>query len=310
MYNPWPRFHDISFVLIGADSLAFVMEKVASLGSSVLPKTISKERITKLASILKRVPALSHKIPRTPTLPIKTLDSLSGFPLESLLSSLTALGIILKPIEFQMLVLSRDGQKELGTLLFKKKIGFSPCAHMSKGVSLDLRMANYPVISRALRPHMSSRSMLGHMILNRPRTRSFSDDIVRHVTMEKIAGQYNSYRVEALKNLDRCVSFAEADRNLFSDVREVPLEEAFLFHMEKKAKLSTVSSSVSPLTLASFYDTYENRGAGKEGNNGPTSGAFQQEMALALLKQGRHQFEEGTLSPSTLAHSELVVSNY
>lgn len=133
MYNPKPRFFDISFVVVGGDPLAYSMVKLASgvpMSSAELatdlmawttdplygvePKHKVAQR-TKLADIIKHVPAEAvHAISGVEeALPPLSLSGLAREgrlrPVTETLSALASMGVMLRPPEFQALTMGAPG---------------------------------------------------------------------------------------------------------------------------------------------------------------------------------------------------------
>lgn len=101
--NPDPVFFDISFVRKGADPTAKVLEKVASLKSSTIEKTVpGKAVIPKSDSSF--VEALEEKFFGLPELPDPLLKALSHFFLGDVLSTLTLCNVQLFPSELEKLI--------------------------------------------------------------------------------------------------------------------------------------------------------------------------------------------------------------
>ncbi len=110
--NPNPRFFDISFVWVGADRTAKVLAKVASAGikkeSDIvkdIPATPLSPKATHMASLLMEELGIMKKQeePFSNTL----LDQMGSHPLSDVLTTLTALGVLLKPEEFAELIQRR-----------------------------------------------------------------------------------------------------------------------------------------------------------------------------------------------------------
>lgn len=140
--NKYPRFFDISFVLRPAEKASYVMKKVAS-SNIVVPSAfiadalqIEEPKISedKSAEMKKEIPidevkteqpkqdvikAYSGLIPKIcslePSMSDEDLKGLSEFPLKDILSSISGLGMVLQPREFQKIVVikSSGGDKEL-----------------------------------------------------------------------------------------------------------------------------------------------------------------------------------------------------
>lgn len=158
--NDSPRFFDISFVTVGAEKAAHVLKKVAHAlgvrssaeqGERVYGKVAAQHKAsaTKEADIDKTVPSNLPPVEKSqpldgaakaklvelmrgaralkaeePALPHGLLDRLAGFPLGALGSTLTALGLPLKPGEFQRIILVQIGQRALADKLAHQGVVF------------------------------------------------------------------------------------------------------------------------------------------------------------------------------------------
>lgn len=161
-YNDKPKFFDISFVTIGAEKASHVLKKVAhegvvydirpssaELGESFYAKYAAAEKASsasKTADMTKEVPAGETKIEGVtpsdqakvdsfmedagavkstePALPPALLNQLTGFPLREVFATLAALGIDLRPQEFQRIILVKQGAGALADKLAAHRMVF------------------------------------------------------------------------------------------------------------------------------------------------------------------------------------------
>jgi hypothetical protein len=194
VYNPFPRFFDISFVFIGADKTAKVMyhvkmaqvpvqlsaasaveseymamlegqEKAASVGVDILKEAfLGKQAKLKRGEIEKHGPAQfdARAIPvvtkHEPSIQNDVLDEMARSPLSSILSSSGSMGIALRPKEFQRIIIIRMGLRPLADDLDKKNIVFPKVE--SEGASrLDVKDV-LPELAHLLSSIFSERSAL------------------------------------------------------------------------------------------------------------------------------------------------------
>lgn len=138
VHNDFPRFFDISFVFIGADRTAKVMMKIAGAGSrgfwdlgssaatadnlgyvedqektasdlskaAKLKKSEMDKEILPIPDAVKAVPILARS---EEDLPDELLNSLGMCPQDSVLSTLSGMGMILRPREFQRITIIQMG---------------------------------------------------------------------------------------------------------------------------------------------------------------------------------------------------------
>lgn len=221
VYNPFPKFFDISFVFVGADKTAKVMLKVAenrqvwSLPGASLAecmgyeeddnsKTASDKRAQlKKSEIEKYGPAQfeSKAIPvvtrKEPVFQKGMLDDLAKSPLPSVLGSALTLGIVFRPCEFQRLILVKMGLSPLADSLEESGSIFQ--RRHSQG-SMGLGPMSSDVI-RALESFFDSRSAFASperrrvTVIIRKAPSSGAKLASQHVNLlNKIATAYSEYR--------------------------------------------------------------------------------------------------------------------
>jgi hypothetical protein len=226
--NDFPAFFDISFVFIGADKIAKSMMKIADggkmycfMGSAELAeklsapvgqeKTASVSNHAKQAAMTKKVvpnqlagkaiPALTAA---EPTLPTDLLDSLGTAGMARALSTLTGLGIVLRPTEFQRVSLVSQGKKGLADQLellgesFPKTEEKTPSALSEQDFSSTL--------AQQLLPLMAMRSALGPFIERRvvivvasPEKKASAASSHSSELLRKIGAAYQGYRDDLMQ---------------------------------------------------------------------------------------------------------------
>jgi hypothetical protein len=196
--NTMPKFFDISVVLIGADRIAKTLRKVASYGTTksgllVPSSALLAEKMAasdKEAEIEKEVPAdranppastesldtLVRSIPEVkayePELPKMLLDEIAKRPFGQSMSTMSMMGILPKPQEFQRIVLIQLGHKPLADELWSKNECFDPNndiepteAH-ERALGLGAENFNSDIM-RMLEPFMERRSYAAPHLLKR-----------------------------------------------------------------------------------------------------------------------------------------------
>ena len=263
--NDFPAFFDISYVFIGADKIAKAMLKIADAGrvysigsaeyaeklgavddlektaaipqSEILkyePKTaeMSKEVVpNQLAG--KAVPILTD---REPDLPAEIQQALGNSGLGAALSTVSGLGMVLRPREFQRITLISIGKRDLADHLDSTGELF-PKMDSKEDVPLNLQDFS-PSLAQLLAPLMADRSAFGPLIERRvviinglpPRdskkASSHSSDLLR-----KIGSAYNGYRESLMQLVPHSQDLIEANTSA-SDVAlrklaSVPVDQLF-----------------------------------------------------------------------------------
>lgn len=276
VFNDYPKFFDISFVFIGADKTAKVMMKLAGggksywfLGGAELAETLGyadessdSASVEKTASVDnlkfaflgktakdkegeivkdvvpsqfagKAVPLLTQS---EKSLPNDLLDTMGSLPTEQALSTATGLGFVLKPHEFQRIILVRMGMRKAADDLDEKKLVIPKVEseeHMTMGPEFFSS-----ILARLLLPFLLQRSMLGPMIEqrvvvlsdegkeNRTQRSSLSSGL-----LHKIGAAYNSYRRNAMDMVanaqDLLASTATPSDGALLKIASAPVDEIF-----------------------------------------------------------------------------------
>lgn len=268
VYNDYPKFFDISLVFVGADRTAKTMLKIAEDSSRVwsLPgaelaevlaqdsdeKTASvdplklaflgKRAVLKEGEIVKDSPAMSAKrlipaLTRTEEdLPTDLLDALGAQPLERALSTTAGLGVVLRPREFQRVMLISMGRRSVADDLDNSRVVFS------KSDSDDvtrLSTENFDqALARAILPCFAERSALSPVVEKRVvvlslrpvraagSRSSHSSDLLR-----KIGSAYSGYRQQlmqfAANSQDLLAKVATPSDDSLCKIAAAPVTEVF-----------------------------------------------------------------------------------
>jgi hypothetical protein len=223
--NFFMRFFDLSDVFIPAAKEAGVLEKVARDRRYVVKAAVAKQ-----AEIKKDVlpnsgyAALRQSYESEPDLP-KTV--LRGGSLENLLTTLSGLGIVMKPAEFQDAALSRMGMQNYSDDLASRGQVFHP--ETSRGdftldpKGFDSRLAEVlaPLLGErsGFYPHLPRRVLRITVIQERPA----ADLAPESEPLKKVAQVYDAYR-RSLRNLPGLLEVAVRDhadyynRHFFSEL--------------------------------------------------------------------------------------------
>ncbi len=333
VYNPYPRFFDISFVFIGADRTAKTMvfivkhgdqryvpsaeagEKIAAAQgfdgmdkvpwvqrpeSPLVKKLLEEQRAeaskTKLAHVVEELAKVAEdssmslifgnvKLSATKEgeiekevipsqfagkavplleesdedLPDWAVDALSSVPEDKALGTTAAMGIVLKPKEFQRILLLRAGKKNTADELASANEVF-PAS--SETTPMDLGESSFlPGLARLLMPLLAIRSALGPLLEQRlllgkkngdePPTSHSSEEL------RKIGAAYNGYRQALMETVgtaqDVLPLAAPADLEV-SKLASAPPEHLFTplsFAYLKLAHLPVVGKAPAVVSLKS-----------------------------------------------------------
>lgn len=202
VYNDFPRFFDISFVLVGADKTARVMWH---LGSSDVPRSIDLSKL-KSASMDKEIPGgTAERVDQdadaasdiSGLLTAKNFSTDPKHQVRLLLSSLASLGIVATPHEFQGLVLKCFGAAPQDHIFDVRCGGIDD----TFGVRPECYSES---AARIFRPLMEDRSAFAPFMKQRlgrtvGKTASSPRPFQRNTMSNKIAQMYNGYRISVLE---------------------------------------------------------------------------------------------------------------
>ncbi len=243
--NDFPSFFDISYVFIGADKVAKAMLKFADdgrtysfMGSAELAEKLSAygsmDKVAAVATLAqakaeekqaemtkkvvpnqlagKAVPLLTEA---EPTLPTDLLNTLGNAGLAQALSTLTGLGIVLRPSEFQRVALSSRGNSALADHL--ESLGqLFPKTDEKESVPLSEQDFSSSM-AQMLLPFMAMRSALGPFIERRvlvivgsPEKKASTASSHSSELLRKIGAAYYGYRDNLMHFVPNAQDFIEA----------------------------------------------------------------------------------------------------
>lgn len=327
VYNPKPKFFDLSFVIIGADRTSYAMAKVASVlgGSSALAAEESgirdgynikvlKEKMAakhKISRILKEVPGLSARVmpkinSHEPDIARSILDRMAGHPAQKALTTSAASGIVLKPREYQRIILIRIGKKPLADRLDNAGYTFAPSMNVDRSISIGGPSQHSGSIRDMLMDIIPKRSMFEPVITKRitiirsmpSSTGGSSPGIVglrkeggvnnidispdEKALLNKISAGYNGYREQLMEKMGSIVAHITSnDIGLLSAINGQRLEDEFMMEptLTKTAKLPLALVGVLP--MAYLYGAHVRKKRRFGVSNGPLDRFIEKHPILA-----------------------------
>jgi hypothetical protein len=257
--NFFPRFFDLSDVFVPAAKESGVLMKVASArGSTKAAATNKKADIKKQLLPNTGRPSVSDVSNCEPDLPMSRLH---GVEMGDLLSTLSSLGIIMKPHEFQHTMLHRMGLGRYGDELNRRGMVFRP---VSGSARMSLSSGQFrPRLAEMLsgllgdrsgfRPHLPRRVI--RITVLRAKPAQAREEAPDSEPLKKVAEAYGAYR-RSLRDLPNLLDVA---------VREHPgyysrhfFSELLTDSMEKMAGLTSGSSLSPSLVPLYVYSAYRN----------------------------------------------------
>lgn len=219
----------------------------------------------KLSEILKDIPAGTFSMKRLPgmekkepTISKKKLEKLSSYPLSAALGATSAMGFVLKPEEFQHLVLMKMGEVELADhlhrdgLVFQKVAAFhhTDVEFVKEAVDEALPLLQDMVKDRtAFGESFVLRSMSSEESMKNPLP---TPSPVEHSLLDKISAAYNGYRRSFMMKMSQAAEMVQSDPKL----REAVLGDGLVNMFSKTASSTQVVThdSMSYLMGAHFSD--------------------------------------------------------
>jgi len=219
----------------------------------------------KLSEIIKSVPASPFALKSLPTLerfepelPAGALDRMAEFPLADSLGTTAGAGMILRPREFQRIILIRMGQEPLADELDRERMVFRETPHFDSSPSMGDEIV--PAILRAIMGVVRDRTAFGSPFTTRVvRIRMGqkplpTDTPVADPLLDKISAAYNGYRQGVLCKMASAAERLSGDTRL----REIVLGEGISSVFAKTGSKEMLLSEDSVAYLAGAY--FHNRG--------------------------------------------------
>ena len=238
----------------------------------------------KFSEIVKDVPAgafamrtLPSMEKEEPDIAKEDLDHLSKHPLTRALGSAARLGIVLKPHEFQHLVLRRMGEDDLLNRLDREHKVFRQVSEFSD-VGMDDPIDS---IFESLKKYVKERTALGTpfqirvLIAGKGGKKALpTRRPVEHSLLDKVSAAYNGYRRSFLKKFSHVVNAVESDPKLREEIlgdglsnmfNKMANTEIFTFdsmryllgaHLQDR---SLLSNAVAGAAVSEFGDLIESR---------------------------------------------------
>ena len=274
VYNPKPKFFDLSIVVIGADRASFVMDKVASARFGVVSSaelaesaglTAASDNVVRLlkqaakgkrAEILKKIQATSAKVvepgDNDVDIPDNLLDAMSsGGDLGKILTTTSSAGIVLKPAEFQRIVLNVLGKRDLADSYSRQGCCFCGSGDVDNSISFGSPDMFSSKILSMIMPMIQDRTAFEPAVSRRiiiVKTANARKPVrkLRTPLLDKVAAAYNGYRGQLLEKIGSIVvNITERDVHLLSAVRGELFEDSLV---RRHQGIKTASAAV-PLAL-------------------------------------------------------------
>ncbi len=242
---------------------------IEKLGSLLFPVSKSASH-AKLSEIIKSIPAGPFSQETLPKLeraerdiPNDVLDMMGGMDLSSALSTSSMAGMVLKPREFQRMILIRIGERPLADDLDNKGMTFPRSNEVDESIPLRESSVDSDLMELLSRIGLiKDRSAAAPALARRASSgsadapfRSIGGENTSEPVLKKIAAAYNGYRRSLLKKAASISHFMTTDPQLRADLFGSSMAEAFACGIDKVAS----ASAFSPDSLAYLVGAYTDR---------------------------------------------------
>lgn len=216
----------------------------------------------KLGEMLKRIPStgsfVNSVLPKLEQseedIPNEVLDELSeSGSIRGIASAASCLGIVLKPHEFQRIVLVKMGEQELANRLDDNSNVFRSVPDSSHLMVLDPASAERTSIER-LRDFVPTRSGLGKNINHRLlKVSGIKNSLptrtpIEHPLLDKISAAYNGYRQSLIQKLAQVENVIQSDPTLREVIMGLGLSDVF----SKTANADILSSDAVTYMMGAY----------------------------------------------------------
>lgn len=263
MINPKPRMFDISWVPRGADKTARMLMKIAS-DQREAPATRAAAKL----ALEKRIPVMGSEQgklgdleKREPAFPTDVLNRLGSRGLPKALSSTGMSGIVLRPQEYQRIVLISIGRPDIADDLDARGVTFP---EVDEAVDMHghvdpAEVANDVLHLLAARGLLQGRSIAGPALTRRlkdktPPAQEKQPQAETSPMLKKLAASYNGYRRALLLKVGAMGHFMATNPVVAPQVTGERLLSAFAGGAVKTGASALVPESLVYLTGAHYND--------------------------------------------------------
>lgn len=244
------------------------IEKLASLLFPI-SKSASHAKLSEIIKSLPAGPFTQETLPKLESaetdIPNDVLDNMSGLPLGTALSTPTMAGMVLKPREFQRIMLMSIGERPLADDLDNKGMTFGQTNDVDDSIQLNEGSVDDGLMNLLCRLGLvRDRSAAGPALGARSATSASADKPFRPLgpektasgpLMSKLAAAYNGYRRNVLRKAASISNFMTTDPQLRSELFGSSMVQAFAGGVDKVA----AASVLSPDSLAYLVGAYTDR---------------------------------------------------
>lgn len=205
----------------------------------------------KVSEILKSIPANQFSMKRLkdiegcePDIPRDILDEMAGYGLGPITGGLGTAGIVLKPKEFQRIVLVRMGEDDLADHLDDHGMVFNPSPTINGLHDVHPGRHGFMDILDLIKNLIRGRTAFGapfrmRVVVSRPLHKSLPTHMgVDNPLLDKISSAYNGYRRSLLMKMSQAAKIVENDPGL----REMVLGDSLMGAAIKTASNNTILS--------------------------------------------------------------------
>lgn len=224
----------------------------------------------KLSEITKIVPAGPFRKAMLPTLekvegdlPKETIEKMAEHEMSAALSTSASLGIVLKPHEFQRLILVKLGESQLADRLAEQNITLPPTQKIDNTYAVFDTRDVVEKLAAHLLPFVPARSIAGSVLEKRASVAlriGSTGRMLRPIQselLEKIAELYNGYRQDLVKKAGRIDRSMVFNPHLSSAIGRESLVMAFAGGIMKTAHASVLGPESLAYLVGAHYEDRE-----------------------------------------------------
>lgn len=245
------------------DDCGGTLEKfAAALFPGVDPKTASHRKTSEIIKSVPAGPFTEENLPKLEqaeqNIPKSILDLMSGMGLGPACSTTGMMGVVLKPSEFQRVMLVRIGAGDLADELDAKNMTFGHTDEVDDSIPVDQglvdpRLKELLQLSGVFKQRTIASPALRERAGEASRPAGMPPGTSSEPVMDKIAAAYNGYRRSLIKKANQIGNTLELDPQLRADLFGRSMVQAFAGGVEKTGTASVLGPDSLAYLVGAFH---------------------------------------------------------
>jgi hypothetical protein len=174
-----------------------------------------------------------------------------------ILSTLSSMGIVLKPREFQRIIIIRCGNRPMADDLDSRGSTFAPVDEVDQSLPMGKDMIS-DVIRSLMMPRMNDRTCLGQpfrkrviaVITPKGNPDQAEPTLEKNAFLDQVSAAYNGYRLGLIDMIPDITQLVEDDPQVLDAVYDGGMEELFGAPAQKTAGIGPLAKGALPLIFA------------------------------------------------------------